>query len=363
MSNKAFAQSSFLVYGIVVGTSTLIPFSYLSQPQDQWIAILIGGVWTLILFFLYRSLLSSGNKGEDFIDLIRSSFGRITSIVFLSVYWLFIAFVTAKDLAIVWDTIVNLTLPKHTSTFIAAIVIIHIYLICVQGGMKSILQLSVFLSTICFFLNVVVILLSISEIKIDHFFPILYDGFQPLVREAYLISTKSSGEILLLLFLPQICDEIRSNIKPLLIPIIFITLTNLFKFTVSVGLLGEYIKYIPLTTSGTATGVLTFGNAQLRIEPLVILAWFVTAVIKLSVEYYILAKLSTKFLKNININTYLFPVGLIVWSLSLLAFKNQLEIIHFPKTYAVYATIFQLIIPLSVWLGLKIRRIKDPYRI
>lgn len=359
MRNKGLGASSFLVYGVMVGTSTLVPFSFLSKPQDQGIAIILGGLWAILLFFLYESLLSFGKEGDDFFDLAKNLFGKFPSVLFLSVYWLFIVMMTGKDLAIVWGHISTLTLPKHASPFIATLLVFHIFFICVQGGIKSIIQISVFLSTLCFLMNVITLLLSIGEININNFFPLFYDGLKPVFGEFYLISTYSSGEIFLLLFIPEICEEIKLHIKRFLLPIAFIVTTNTVKFIVSVGLLGEYIKYIPITTAPIATAVLTFGNAQLRIEPFVIIAWFVTAIIKLTVEYYVLARLSAKLVKNVNVNLYLFPVGLLVWSISLIAFRDQLEIIHFPKTYAIYGTIFQLIIPLTVWIGMKLRRLRS----
>lgn len=358
MKGKGIGAASFLVYGINVGTMALIPFNFQNQIQDQGIAMVLGGIWTVLLFFFYRSLLKLGKEGEDFIDLTKSSFGKLPSVLVLGVYWLFIIIMIGKDLALVLGTVSGLILPKHTSSFMAALFVLHIFLICVQGGIKSIVQISVFFSTICFSVNIVILLLSISNIQGDNFFPLFYNGLHPMFQEFYTLATNSSGEIFLFLLVPELCEEIKFHIKKLLLPIIFILGTNLMKYIVTVGLLGDYLKYVTLTPAGGAAGVLTIGNAQLRIEPLVILAWFVTAIIKLSVEYYILARLSAKLVKNVDVNAYLFPTGLIVWSISLLAFRNQLEIIYFPKTYAIYAILFQLIIPLTVWIGMNLRRLK-----
>ncbi|KQX44652.1 GerAB/ArcD/ProY family transporter [Paenibacillus sp. Root444D2] len=356
MRNKGLGAASFLVYGICVGTASLIPFSFLDQPQDQVISIILGGMWILLLFFLYRSLLRFGKEGEDFIDLIKNSFGKFTYVFILGVYWLFIIIMTGKDLAIVWGTISGLTLVKHAPMFIAALLVFHIFLICVQGGIKSIIQISVFFSTICFITNVVILLLSIGNIQSNYFLPLFYNGLHPAFREFYTISSNSSGEIFLFLFIPELCEEIRFHIKRILLPILFILGTFLIKYIVTVGLLGDYLKYVSIP-GAIAAGALTIGSAQIRIEPLVILAWFVTAIIKLSVEYYVLAKLSSRLVKNDNVNVYLFPVGLIVWSITLIAFRDQLEIIKFPKSYAIYGTLFQLIIPLTLLLGLKLRKL------
>jgi len=358
MRNKGLGASSFLVYGISVGTIPLIPFTFLDRSQDQGIAMVLGGMWTLFLFFLYRSLLSYRQDGEDFIDLIKNSFGKLISVLVLSVYWLFIVIMMGKDLAIVWGTITSLLLSKHTPTFIATLLVFHIFLICVQGGIKSIIQISVFFSSLCLITNVIILLLSISNIQAFNFLPLFYEGLSPMFRQFYTLSTNGYGEIFLLLFIPEICEEIKVHIKRFLLPIIFVFLTGFMKYIVTVGLMGEYLKYSPLTPPGIAAGIVRIGSAQLRIEPLVLIAWFVTAIVKLAVEYYVLARLSAKLAKNTNLNVYLLPVGLVVWSVSLIAFQDQLEIIHFPKTYAIYATLFQLIIPLTVWIGMNLRRAK-----
>lgn len=163
---------------------------------------------------------------------------------------------------------------------------------------------------------------------------------------------------MLFLLVPQICTEIRTTIKRYLFPVLCIMMTNLIKYVVSVGFLGEYLQYVSIP-GAVASGVLTIGNAQIRIESLVILAWFSTAIIKFSIEYYILVRIASKLTGNGNESStfYLFPVGLIVWSITMIMFQNQLEIIRFPETYAIYATVFQIIIPVVLWVGLKLKGI------
>lgn len=361
--NRNFIPSSYLVYCIVVGTSTLIPFSFLSQPQDQGFAILLGALYTILLFFLYRSILAYTRTNEDFIDVIKNYFGSTLSVIILNLYWIFLIFMLGKDLAIVWDTIYNLTLPKHSPAFIAGILVIHLFFICLQGGIGTILQISVFYATSCFIANIITFLLSVWFIDKNNFLPFFYNGVNQTFEEFFLISSYSSGEIFLLLFIPKICEEIKVKLRWFLVPLVFIVITNMVKYFVSVGLLGEYIKFIPLTTAGLATGVLTIGNAQLRIEPLVILAWFVTAIIKLSLQYYVVTKISARIIKKINYHGLLFPIGLLAWAISIISFDDPLQVIHFPKTYFIYGTIFQLIIPLLVFLGLIFRRKKNLSRV
>lgn len=356
MKNAVVGSAFFLVYGICVGTSTLIPYTFQYKPQDQGIAFILGGISTLLLFLFYRSLLSYGKQGEDLIDIIKNSFGYLASVFILMAYWLFIVLMTVKDMAIVWGTIGTLLLPEHTPAFIATILVVHMFLICVQGGINSIIQLSVFFSTICFLLNVLIFILSIANIQGDYFLPLFYNGLSPMLREFYSIASNSSAEIILLLFIPEVCNQITSEIKRFFIPILFIVTTNTLKYIVSVGLLGDYLQYVSITISGVAAGVLTLGNAQLRIEPLVILAWFVTAIVKLCAEYYILAKFSARLSNSTSTNGFLLPVGLLIWSLSLLGFQDQIEIIQFPKTYALYSTLFQILIPLIIWLGLNLKK-------
>ncbi|WP_405155059.1 GerAB/ArcD/ProY family transporter [Paenibacillus sp. FSL K6-0108] len=349
---------SFLTYGVCVGTSALIPYSLMNRPQDQGVAIILGGIWILALFTLYRSILRFGDEHDDLFDLIRLAFGRVISKLMIYVYGIFVLLMIGKDLAIVWGTIGNMMLPKQTPQFVAALLVIHIFLICIQGGMKTILHLSVFFSTLCLLTNIVILVFSIQDIEANYFFPLFYEGWKPLFQESFSISTNSSGEIMLFLLVPQICTEIRTTIKRYLFPVLCIMMTNLIKYVVSVGFLGEYLQYVSIP-GAVASGVLTIGNAQIRIESLVILAWFSTAIIKFSIEYYILVRIASKLTGNGNESStfYLFPVGLIVWSITMIMFQNQLEIIRFPETYAIYATVFQIIIPVVLWVGLKLKGI------
>ncbi|GGI17923.1 GerAB/ArcD/ProY family transporter [Gottfriedia solisilvae] len=357
MNKFNLTPASFLVYGISVGTSTLIPFNFLDHAQDQGIATIAGGLWSVVLFYIYTSLLRYGNSEGDFLDLIKNTFSKNLSYIFLIFYSLFIWLAISKDLAIVWKTISTVILTKHSPTFVAFLFVLHIFLICTQGGIKSILQLSVFYASVCFVINIIILIMSMNNIEYTNFLPFFYKGVHPFIREFATISGNSSSEIFLLLFIPEVCKEMRTDIKRFLFPLIFIVATNLIKYTVSLGLLGEYLKYVPTAPGGAAAGVLTIGTAQIRIEPLVILAWFITAIIKISVEYYILSNLAARMVKNSNMNTFLFPIGIIACCTSLIIFKNQIEVINFTRTYAIYGTLFQFLIPLFFLISLKFKRI------
>lgn len=263
---------SFLIYGICVGTSVLIPFSFMNRPQDEGFAIILGVAWTLVLLFLYQGILRCGSDGEDLFDLIKSAFGTFFSKVLWSLYGSFIALMLSKDLAIVWSTMGLMTLPKHSPPVIAALLVIHLFLICIQGGVKTIIQISVFYSSLCLFTNIVTLVISIDNVQFENLLPIFYEGVQPIYQQFIAIATNSSGDALLLLFIPQICTEIRSNVRSFLIPLGGILLTSLIKFILAIGLLGDDLRYT-LIPGAVAASALTFGNAPIRMETLVILAW------------------------------------------------------------------------------------------
>ncbi|MCP1136223.1 hypothetical protein NKT34_23270 [Paenibacillus polysaccharolyticus] len=84
----------------------------MNRPQDQGAAIILGGVWILVLLALYRSILCFGDEHDDLFDLIRLAFGRVISKLMIYVYGIFVLLMIGKDLAIVWGTIGNIMLPK-----------------------------------------------------------------------------------------------------------------------------------------------------------------------------------------------------------------------------------------------------------
>lgn len=352
---RILKPASFLIYGICVGTFPLIPYSIMNPAQDAGVAMLLNVICGFFLLVFYRSLLHLGKEGEGLYAIIDSAFGRIISKVILGIYALFVVLMTCKDFSTFWGTIGTITLTKQTPQFIIALIIVPIFLICVQGGIRTIIQISVFYSTICLLSNIVILIICVGNIQFDHFLPLFYDGVRPTFREFFKLSSNSAGELLLLLFIPQICAELKPRIKWYLIPFTCILITGLIKYVVNVGLMGEYLNYVTIPTTSSVSA-LTINNVQLRIEPLVIIAWYATGIVKLSVEYTILTNITSKVLGNVTAKAFLLPIGLSVWSLTLLLFQRHIEVVSFPGTYVVYSFIFALFFPLMLWLYLKVRR-------
>jgi spore germination protein KB len=92
-----------------------------------------------------------------------------------------------------------------------------------------------------------------------------------------------------------------------------------------------------------------------RIEGFISMNFILAGIIKITVCLMAATKGTARLFGINNYRKLLLPVSLLVVALSVIVYKNVMEMFDFLKFYTYYAIPFQVIIPLVVWIAAVVR--------
>jgi spore germination protein KB len=162
-------------------------------------------------------------------------------------------------------------------------------------------------------------------------------------------------------------DSVKKEDSPYKIYISGILLGSLVLMGIlfrNIGLLGSHTLETTVFPSYRAARLLTFGKTLERVEAIVTYNFVFTGIFKIAVCLFAAAKGVAKVFALGSYRQILLPVSLLTVSLAVIVFRDPAEIISFYNVSPYFFIIFQVPIPIVIWIGSEIksrRRKKTSY--
>jgi spore germination protein KB len=117
------------------------------------------------------------------------------------------------------------------------------------------------------------------------------------------------------------------------------------------------IEYCP---SDIAARIINIGDFLTRIEGSISMNFIMAGITKITVCLLVAAKGMAHLFGISNYRKILIPVALLALALSAILYETAMEMFAFLEAYQYYALLFQIIIPVIVWMfaEIKVRRQK-----
>ncbi|NWQ44060.1 endospore germination permease [Bacillus sp. EB106-08-02-XG196] len=194
----------FFVLILFIGISNhvlIMPHLLTTGKRDAWICVLVSYVlllfWGLILYLIMKK----NQQRLSLYEWIKGRAGGVISTVFISIL---AAYVFAISAISFYDLIqsINIYFLPRTSSFVVMLPFLLISSWAAYNGLKSIVYVSAVLLPIVWLLGIFVAWFTISDKDYSYLFPILSDGYHPVVKGTIIILGGSS-DLLVLLLLQQ----------------------------------------------------------------------------------------------------------------------------------------------------------------
>jgi spore germination protein KB len=208
------------------------------------------------------------------------------------------------------------------------------------------------------------LLLSFGEVDMNNFLPMFSHSVRDYTQGTFNSITFPLAETVLLL---PLFDSVKKEDSPYKIYTLGILLGSLVLLVIlfrNIGLLGSHTLQTTVFPSYRAARLLTFSSTLERIETLVTYNFVFTGIAKIAVCLFAATKGTAKLFGLGNYRQILFPVCLLVVAVGMIVFKDPSEIISFYNVSPYFFIIFQVPIPIIIWIGCEIksrRRKKTSY--
>ncbi len=343
---------SLIVLFIIGSTTILSPGG--ETKQDVWIANLLALLMALPVILVYARILSIF-PGEDLFDILNKVFGKIfgkiTGLIFIW-YSFHLGAIILRNFSEFIHIVSLVRTPQ-------LIIVLFTGLICiwfVRAGIEVIGRWAGFFLPIILFIMICTMLLTLTQADIKNLKPVLYNGFHPIIKGAFLIFTFPLGETVVFM---MAFWSVKRKFKPFKVYTIGLVCGTVILLTLSVrnllvlGVETSSNLYFPTYSAVSMTEIGTFLQ---RIEIVVAVVFILTGIAKIGVCLYAACNGVAKVFNLTSSREITAPIGLLMMSLSCFIYTSTMEMFEWAsKIYLYYAIPFQIILPIIIWISAEIK--------
>jgi len=347
-------QGVILIILFIIGSTFLIG-SGGAAKQDAWISVIIAISWSIILLIMYSRILSL-YPGKDLFDILQILMGKfIGKIISMLMIWFafHLGSMVLRNLSEFTDILVFADTPVVVPMLFFTLLIIW----SIKAGIEVLGRWSEFFVWVIVLISLFITFLLIPEMDIDRIKPILNNGAVPLLKGAFLSFSFPFGETVVFTMVFSNVSKAKNFNKTFILGLLLggwlifsATLRNLL-------VLGnETISRMYFPTAMEIT-LINLGSVIERTEITVVIAYLVCVFVKASICVFAVCNGISKVF---GLNDYKFiatPVSFLMLSFSFIIYKSTMEMSFWAfNIYPYYSFIFEVIIPLIIFITAEVKR-------
>ncbi|MFC4322791.1 GerAB/ArcD/ProY family transporter [Litchfieldia salsa] len=348
-------QLFILIFVFEMGSAVVVGIGN-DAKQDAWIAILLSTGIGIAMIILYNFMLKK-REGCNLFEILEFCFGKYVSKVFSILYIIYFFYIASRILRdfgeLIVSTIFEITPIEILSITIMLVIVYMLYLgIEVLGRTSEIFLPYVF----SFIVLVGFFILFSGEMEFDNLFPIMADGFGPVLKAIFpSLMTFPFGELITFMVIIPYVSNFKYANKVSIFSVAFSGFMLAFTSIILITTLGPEMKTratFPLLSAAREISLLRFIE---RVDLVIVFVVMFGIIVKVSIFFFAGLK-GLEHVFSIPYRMFIFPIGTIIAFTSITVSHNFAEHIeeglvfvpfylHIPFQY-----IFpMLILPILLW--------------
>ena len=339
------SQAYILIITLLIGTTSALS-SYVKSEQNTWISLLVALVTITPIVIVYGNILNN-HPDKDLFQILEHIFGKIVGKIVGALYTFYFFHLGAICIRNMTEFIQVASFPETPQYFVALFIgALAIYIL--KAGLEVMARVNKFIFPFLIFIIGLTVLLAIPRADATNFLPILEDGWLPVIKNSFLISTFPFGEtVVFLTFFNTIREKKRAS-KIYLKGIYLGGLTFLSVISRNILVLGFPILSSNVFPSYDAVSLINIGNFIRGTE--VIIATVITIAGFIKVSLCLLAScIGTARLFGFDDYKWVSaPLTLLMMSLSFILYDSTMRMVEWVNVYQYYVIPFQLVFPILI---------------
>jgi spore germination protein KB len=337
---------------IILGGSTVL-------GQDSWVSVITGALWAFPLVIIYARIVQlypNKNIYEICLDLFGNFFDKVIIFLF-SWYALHLGALVLRN----FSEFIQISSKAETPQIIVLLSMMVVIFYLVKSGIKTMGRWSLIVFwVICLVVIISFIFSYTGADNFDNLLPFLnHTPGEFLIDSFYLFSFPYAEVVLFLTFFNSL-QRGESPYKVFLYAL-FITMIILLVVAIrNITLLGPEMLKNSFFPSYVATRLINVGKFLTKIEGIVMINFILLGITKTAVCLLATCKGITHLFDLKDYKAIAIPISFFMVALAMIVYPNVIEMLEFAERgyYCVYASLFQVIIPLLIWIVAEIKNKK-----
>ncbi|NLY46393.1 MAG: endospore germination permease [Tissierella sp.] len=351
-------QFMFSVACFIQSSSLLTSFFTSITKQDSWIAVILGSIVSIPTLLIYSYIMKKF-PDKNLIEINDMVFGPIIGKIFSIIYiWFFMTLsaINTKDLG----EFVQKTILDNTPSIIIVGALLLLCSWTVRNGIEIVTRYSLLFTFIATTIVISTVFLTINQMEMDNFLPILQQPKMAYVRATHIISAIPFGELVVILMLnPNLDIEPKKRIKYLLYGFLIGGFTLLLVVFRDIAVLSKTIEIFLLPSYETLRLISVYSTLS-RVEALFAISLIILMFFKISVLYYISVMGIAYLFKMKSYKPLVLSIGVIIIIYSFIVYPSIIAHMKSGSETAPFGwLVVESILPLITAIVAKIRKLPE----
>ena len=349
-------QFMFSVACFIQSSSLLTSFFTSITKQDSWIAVILGSIVSIPILLIYSYIMKTF-PNKNLIEINDIVFGPIIGKVFSITYigfFITISSINTKDLG----EFVQKTILENTPSVIIVGLLLLLCSWSVRNGIEIVTRYSLLFTFIATIIVVSTIFLTIDQMEMDNFLPILQEPTMTYVQATHIILAIPFGEIVVFLMInPNLDIEPKKRMSYLFYGFLLGGITLLLVVFRDIAVLSKTIEIFLLPSYETLR-LISIHSTISRVEALFAISLIILMFFKISILYYISVLGIAHIFKMKSYKTLVLSVGVIIMIYSYTVYPSIIAHMESGSRTAPFGWIVvEAILPLITLIVAKIRKL------
>lgn len=347
-------QAKYYVISTIMATSILFVPSISTQKalQDAWISVIIAFVVGLVVAYM------SANLGMKFPNktviqfsetLLGKVVGKVIGLIYV-LYFFYVCIFVQRQFGELMSSVFMINTPIWI--FIIILTLLSCYV--VLNGLEVLTRVNNLIVFIMIFSITLVLILTVKNIQIFRFLPVFESAVGNILLGSFSPAGWFSESSIIMMLIPFISD--RQNVRKANISAIIILFIIMEAIVIgAIGVMG--VNYTMRSNFPTFSLV---REVEFRIDAVFMVIWVSGMLMKLSTFFYA-GIIGLSQLLNLREYKFLvFPVGIIITSLSFISWSNITQLIEFSfQTFTPSIIIVNLFLTFFLYVASVIHKNND----
>jgi len=341
----------------ICGSSVVIGGSS-EAGQDSWISLLLAFACVIPIILFYARIMRL-YPDKDIFEIFEVLFGKIIGRVF-TVLMSWYALDLCALVVVNFSQFIEIMAMPETPQLPLMIVMLALTAFLAASGVETLGKWAVVTLPILCLIVAVTVIMALKQMDFTNILPIFGTGFSKIAAGSQRIFTFPLAETVLFLGLAGSIKKQTNPYKLYIYATSFAVLILLVVIVRNIELLGPALMKIEYFPSYITARIINISDFLTRIEGSISMNFIMAGITKITLCLLVAAKGIAHLFGISNYRKILIPVSLLVLSISAILYKTAMEMFAFLETYQYYALLFQIIIPVIVWVfaEIKVRRQK-----
>lgn len=345
-------QATNIMIGFIIGSSAVFGFDA-SAKNDVWISLIISIFISIPIVIMYSRILKLYPQ-KNLYEIVYEIFGKVGGAI-LSIIFIFYSFQLGTLVVRNFTEFIRTVSLDATPQLILSIFIVLFCLWILKSGLEVLGRLSIVFVILITIIVALTFIFLMKDMKFDNIKPILGNSMQPILTSAFSAFTFPFGETVLFMVVLSSVRKIDSPLKVYSTSVFIAGLLLVLALLRNIFILGFPTLDLLYFPSYSSVSKLNIGDFITRIEIVIATNFLFGGIIKISVCLYSTAKGVAKLFNINNYKDVLTPISLFMITFSGIIYNNIMQMFEFIKIYSYYAPIFQLILPVLIWVFAEIK--------